>query len=243
MIRTRLQRLRPRRARSQWLDQVADGLEIPQPFDLSTLCDRIARKRARALYIRPLPAEASADLPCGVWLGTDSADLVFYQPAAENFLKIHIILHEISHMLLGHVSPELASPGPVPVSHETPRTGFAPFTGRTTGKTAEPPARSEPPVGLFPVSPTVSQLLRANAELTRSSAHTHEDVELGLSTDRLLGLLGRSGYSCRQERDAELLATIILERASRNERRPVSRRAEPVLTRLNEALGHPVRSI
>ncbi|MCC9312367.1 hypothetical protein LN042_35835 [Kitasatospora sp. RB6PN24] len=67
------------------------------------------------------------------------------------------------------------------------------------------------------------------------------DEELGLDTDRVLALLARNGYTDRQEADAEALATLLLERATRaGAGRPYGGSAE-VLDRLDAAFGHPVR--
>ncbi|GAA1965325.1 hypothetical protein [Kitasatospora viridis] len=67
------------------------------------------------------------------------------------------------------------------------------------------------------------------------------DRELGLDTDRVLALLARSGYTDRQEADAESLATLLLERATRAGAGTGSAGTVRVLTRLDEAFGHPTR--
>ncbi|MDH6112056.1 hypothetical protein P3T36_004967 [Kitasatospora sp. MAP12-15] len=185
---------------------LADQLTFPQPFELAEFCRRIAERRGRPLRLVPLEGAVADELPCGMWLGLDSVDLVFYEAGAAPILKTQIVLHEISHMLLDHVSPQ----------------------GPAAALRAEA-ARVR----------AVQDAVRA----AEQSAARAEDEELGLSTDRVLSLLARSGYSSRQETEAESLATLILERATRAETNPASPDSAEVLNRLNDAFGHPVRSI
>jgi hypothetical protein len=44
----------------------------------------------------------SADAPCGLWVGTDRADHVFYDPGTSPLHAEHIVLHELAHILSGH---------------------------------------------------------------------------------------------------------------------------------------------
>lgn len=77
-------------------------LELPRPFDVATVCERLARDRGRAIRLVPL------DLPpgglSGAWVATDRADYVLYQSKTSRLHQDHIVLHEIGHMLCGHES-------------------------------------------------------------------------------------------------------------------------------------------
>ena len=99
--------MRWRRRSHDQLAAIADQLFIPQPFDLNEFCTAIAEQRGRPLLLLPLDGPPNPDLPCGIWIGLDVADLVFYETTAADVLKVQITLHEIAHMLLGHVAPEL----------------------------------------------------------------------------------------------------------------------------------------
>ncbi|MGE7388379.1 hypothetical protein ACQKM2_23215 [Streptomyces sp. NPDC004126] len=191
---------------------IADRLPLPQPFDLNTFCDGIAEQRGRPLVLLPLDGPPDPALPCGMWVGLDVADLVFYDAAAPGVLRVQIVLHEVSHMLLGHVAPEFAPA----------RTDTSPATG------AELP---------------VAAAIRAEAARIRAAASESEavDEELGLDVGRIAHLMGRSRYSTPQERKAETLATLIHERASRAAQ-SASPRHEDQLVRLQDTLGHPIRS-
>ncbi|MEW1660636.1 hypothetical protein [Streptomyces sp. NPDC093707] len=223
-----------RRTRSSQCLAIAERLDIPQPFDLEEFCDGIATQRGRPLLLLPLDAPADPDMPCGVWLGLDVADLVFYEAGAADILKVHIVLHEIAHMLLGHVAPELEVADDATEEELAAASGhFSRILARTDHAIA----------GIDQPDLPIADILRSEAARIRATAAqaTPADRELGLSADRIAHLLGRTKFASRQERDAETLATYILERASRNEARPTSQGATDVLARLNDAFGHPVR--
>ncbi|MFF7637293.1 hypothetical protein ACFZB9_29700 [Kitasatospora sp. NPDC008050] len=207
--------MRWRRQPRSELSDLADRLVVPTPFDLTEFCAGIAADRGRPLHLVPVENAAGADLPCGLWVSLETADLVFYEAGAAPILKTQIVLHEISHMLLDHVSPEAGS-----------------LAGLVSAESAGPAPSPE----------TVREIATAAvAAIEAEAADRAADLELGLATDRLMALLARDGYGSRQEADAESLATLILERATRVGAEAVSPCSTEVLSRLNDALGHPAR--
>lgn len=188
--------MRWRRQPRSRLTALADRLVVPRPFQLEEFCAGIARERGRPLRLVALANAAGADLPCGLWVGLDSADLIFYEAGAAPILKAQIVLHEVSHMLLGHVSPE----------------------GTSVAEFAEL-------VDQLRLAERAEAEAAARAERAAAVDRAARDAELGLVTDRVLALLARSGYSSCQEADAESLATLILERATRAANRPANRAA------------------
>lgn len=77
------------------------GIRIPSPFDLDAFCAELAGRRGRPLLRHAVPG-LSADAPCGLWVGTDRADHVFYDPGTSPLHAEHIVLHELAHILSGH---------------------------------------------------------------------------------------------------------------------------------------------
>jgi hypothetical protein len=77
------------------------GIRIPSPFDLDAFCAEVSARRGRPLIRRPV-AGLSADAPCGLWIGTGTADHVFYDPGTSPLHAEHIVLHEVAHILSGH---------------------------------------------------------------------------------------------------------------------------------------------
>ncbi|WP_307872984.1 hypothetical protein [Paractinoplanes ovalisporus] len=140
------------------------GIRVPDPFDLDQFCDEVAARRGRPLIRQPIPG-LSAEAPCGLWIGTDRADHVFFDPGTSPLHAEHIVLHELSHILCGHSGADAA-------------------IGR-----------------LFP----------------------------DLDPDAVRRVLGRAGYTDAQEREAEMMASLI--------RGGSSRRPRTALGRVTDALG------
>ena len=125
------------------------GIRVPRPFDLDAFCAEVAARRGRPLIRRPVPG-LSTDAPCGLWIATERADHVFYDPGTSTLHAEHIVLHELAHILCGHSGSDGA---------------FA---------------------QLFP--------------------------DLDPATVRRV--LGRASYTCEQEREAEMVASLIRGRSS-----------------------------
>ncbi|WP_418960535.1 ImmA/IrrE family metallo-endopeptidase [Streptomyces tritici] len=88
-------------------DAVLDGLplEPAQPLTIDALCAAIERQRGRRLTLSPLPRQAGAAAGlCGLWVGLADGDHIFYETATSAFHQRHIILHELSHLLLDHTT-------------------------------------------------------------------------------------------------------------------------------------------
>lgn len=77
------------------------GIRIPSPFDLDAFCAEVAARRGRPLVRHAVPG-LSAEAPCGLWVGTDRADHVFFDPGTSPLHAEHIVLHELAHILSGH---------------------------------------------------------------------------------------------------------------------------------------------
>ncbi|WP_411104504.1 hypothetical protein [Streptomyces sp. cmx-4-9] len=87
-------------------ERILGHLDLAQPFSLDGLCRHIAGQRGRPLRLHPLPKEAAESGVCGLWVGTDSTDYVFYEAQTTPLHREHIVLHELGHILFGHHSVE-----------------------------------------------------------------------------------------------------------------------------------------
>lgn len=87
--------------RSPALRAALESAPIPRPFRLDTYLQEIQRIRGRHLYLHDLPIEVTG-VACGLWIATHKADHIFVAPGATGVLRINIVLHEVSHMLLQH---------------------------------------------------------------------------------------------------------------------------------------------
>ncbi|WP_372444786.1 ImmA/IrrE family metallo-endopeptidase [Crossiella equi] len=79
---------------------VVHGLDLPEPFDLQTLCDRIGDSRGRPILLAPISLPTGG--PCGLWIATDPVDYIFYEAQTSPLHQRHIVLHEIGHLLCDH---------------------------------------------------------------------------------------------------------------------------------------------
>ncbi|KFZ77447.1 hypothetical protein ED92_36895 [Amycolatopsis sp. MJM2582] len=147
-------------------ERIAGGVRLPEPFDVTTLFGEVAAMRGRPIELVPLEARTGA--PCGVLAATDRADYVFYTRDTSPLHQRHILLHELGHLLCGHVEGEV---------------------------------RPE-----------------AIAEIVAPS----------LSVDLVRRVLGRTTYAREQEKEAELVASLLMRRAART---------GPENDRLRHALG------
>jgi hypothetical protein len=77
-------------------------LGVQRSLSLDALRARVEELRGRPLVLRELPEQAAVIGACGLWLGTDDADYVFYEARTAPLHREHIILHEIGHVLCDH---------------------------------------------------------------------------------------------------------------------------------------------
>jgi len=76
------------------------NLDLPDPFDVKVLCDRIGSERARPIHL--LPAVLPAQGPCGLLIPTTTADYIIYEQQTSRLHQDHIVLHEVGHLLCQH---------------------------------------------------------------------------------------------------------------------------------------------
>ncbi|MFE1444417.1 hypothetical protein [Streptomyces sp. NPDC058739] len=77
------------------------GLDLPEPFEINTLVDQLQQRRGRAISLVPMALPPDRG-PCGMWVATPDVDYIVYQKHTWRTLQIHIVLHEIGHMLCEH---------------------------------------------------------------------------------------------------------------------------------------------
>jgi hypothetical protein len=80
-------------------------LDLPPSFDLPTLCAELSARRGRP--IKQLPMTGLSEV-CGLWIATDTADLIAYEQHTSAPHQNHIVLHEIAHMLCDHFPATLS---------------------------------------------------------------------------------------------------------------------------------------
>ncbi|MDS1270920.1 hypothetical protein RIF23_11480 [Lipingzhangella sp. LS1_29] len=83
-------------------NDILRNINIPAPFEINRFCDNIAKHTGRDLKLLPVK-ELGSPAPCGMLLSTKEMDYIFYEPNTSRLHSDHIILHEIGHILWGHM--------------------------------------------------------------------------------------------------------------------------------------------
>ncbi|MGP3981577.1 hypothetical protein [Streptomyces sp. KR80] len=79
--------------------QLINELALPATTDLHGLCDVVARRIGRPIHLVPMSLDGVVS---GMTATTDDAYWVFYELRTSPWHQVHIVLHEIGHLLLGH---------------------------------------------------------------------------------------------------------------------------------------------
>jgi hypothetical protein len=79
-------------------------LDMRPPFDVSAFCRRLAEQRGRPIRLQAHPIPAPG--PFGVWVHTSAEDVIVYQEQTSRLHQVHIVLHEVGHIIAGHGSDE-----------------------------------------------------------------------------------------------------------------------------------------
>ncbi|MDM4723307.1 hypothetical protein QTQ03_28290 [Micromonospora sp. WMMA1363] len=158
-------------------ERILSGLDLPEPFDIDELCQRLGEQRGRPIHL--VPIELPPGGACGMWASTAHFDAIFYQANTSPLHQAHIQAHEIGHMICDHSA--------------------------------------------IPVDGAGAALLLP-----------------GLDPALVRHMMERTDYTGREEREAEVLASLLLERTSswtpRRANRPPD--VKSITHRLMRSLGH-----
>ncbi|MFJ4966863.1 secondary metabolite protein [Streptomyces sp. NPDC088729] len=78
------------------------GIEISDPDAVDDICQQLATKRGRPLYLHELPETGGVNAPCGMVLSFDHGDYIFHVAATSDRHRAQIVRHELAHLMLGH---------------------------------------------------------------------------------------------------------------------------------------------
>ncbi|WP_120520787.1 hypothetical protein [Arthrobacter celericrescens] len=77
------------------------GFGLPSDATLRFIHRKLEEQRGRTITVAEVPGLAGTEL-CGLWLICADRDIVIHAPAKSSWHRQQIILHEFSHMILGH---------------------------------------------------------------------------------------------------------------------------------------------
>ncbi|GAA2046360.1 hypothetical protein GCM10009839_58340 [Catenulispora yoronensis] len=83
-------------------------LPLPVPFDLDEFCRRIGAERSRPLVVLPWESAMPAGIT-GTCMPYGDRDVIYHQPWATGLHRTQIVLHEIAHLVCGHVAHDTLS--------------------------------------------------------------------------------------------------------------------------------------
>ncbi len=75
-------------------------------FDIAGFTAWVAARRGRPIRVVPMPLPPEL---FGAWIEGDTADYIFYEDEPLHVHTVHILLHELSHILLGHKTVHVCS--------------------------------------------------------------------------------------------------------------------------------------
>jgi hypothetical protein len=74
---------------------------LPNDATLRFVHEKLENQRGRTISIAEVPGLTGAEL-CGLWLICEDRDVILHAPTESSWHRQQIILHEFSHMILGH---------------------------------------------------------------------------------------------------------------------------------------------
>ncbi|MGW4489103.1 hypothetical protein ACWEOE_35365 [Amycolatopsis sp. NPDC004368] len=89
--------------------RLADAPALPEPFDADEFVAGIAAGRGRPIEL--MPVNVPSDGPCGLLMSTARADYILYPTNTTALHRRHILLHEVGHLLCGHVGSDAGAEG------------------------------------------------------------------------------------------------------------------------------------
>ncbi|RSN65106.1 hypothetical protein DMH01_01520 [Amycolatopsis sp. WAC 04182] len=100
-----------RRRKELWrrCRSLADGVTLPEPFDAGSFVAELAAERGRPIELMQVSVPSSG--PCGLLMSTERADYILYPTNTTALHRRHILLHEVGHLLCGHVGSDAGADG------------------------------------------------------------------------------------------------------------------------------------
>ncbi|MCM6775548.1 hypothetical protein NDR87_15270 [Nocardia sp. CDC159] len=81
--------------------KVLRACDIQPPLRIDELCRRIGEQRGKP--IRLIPWQLPVPGPFGLWMSRGHEDCIVFQEETTRVHQVHIILHEIGHILCEHI--------------------------------------------------------------------------------------------------------------------------------------------
>jgi hypothetical protein len=86
------------------MEDLVARLPVPDPFDISAFAEAIAASRGRPVLLRAMDMPSCG--PSGLLVSTREVDYILYERDTAALHRYHIILHEMGHLICGHVTAQ-----------------------------------------------------------------------------------------------------------------------------------------
>jgi hypothetical protein len=73
-----------------------------ESYSIKMVVQKVARLHGRPIRLTPFPMEKMDPLLYGCWMSGETAEYIFFEQDTAQVHQHHIIMHELSHILLGH---------------------------------------------------------------------------------------------------------------------------------------------
>lgn len=202
---------------------LVERLELPQPFSLQALADVVADVRGRPITLQPLPSDIGPGVS-GIVMSTTSGYVISYPDHEASWWARMCVSHELAHILCHHL-PEAGQASTASSTDTAPSTDTTPGTATETA------------------TDTVTRTSTITGPLQPLAAADVDDVLLPDMQEaiRAWGRLYRCDMHGKLEREAELTATLLVQRIERTAPMTAGtsspRRDEAVLGRFATVLG------
>lgn len=104
----RIARSTKRRRGERQVRDAIDSLSLPPGWKLDDLSKLMETRRGRKLRLIPFAAPCPGENTIyGLWLETADDDMIMYRSDTSEYHQLHIVCHELGHMLLGHRCDEV----------------------------------------------------------------------------------------------------------------------------------------
>lgn len=82
-------------------------LDLPATFTIPQLAQRLGARRGRPIHLTPV--ELREGSVYGLWIATDTVDVIAYESRTTRPHQDHIVAHELAHIICGHHGADAAS--------------------------------------------------------------------------------------------------------------------------------------